>query len=49
MDLIEKIKEKARQEFKKIVLPESYEERTLKAADIVIGEKLAKIVLIGEK
>jgi len=49
MDLVEKIKEKARQEFKKIVLPESYEERTLKAADIVIGEKIAQIVLIGEK
>ncbi len=49
MDLIEKIKGKARQEFKKIVLPESYEERTLKAADIIISEKLAQIVLIGEK
>ena len=49
MDLIEKIKEKARQEYKKIVLPESYEERTLKAADIAIGEKLAEIVLIGER
>lgn len=49
MDLVEKIKEKARKEFKKIVLPESYEDRTLKAADIVISEKLAQIVLIGEK
>lgn len=49
MDLVEKIKEKARHEFKKIVLPESYEERTLKAADIIISEKLAQIVLIGEK
>ncbi|MEA1897421.1 MAG: phosphate acetyltransferase [Bacteroidota bacterium] len=49
MDLVEKIKIKARQEFKKIVLPESYEERTLKAADIVISDKLAQIVLIGEK
>lgn len=49
MDLVDNIKDKARQEFKKIVLPESYEERTLKAADIVISEKLAQIVLIGEK
>jgi len=49
MDLVEKIKDKARQEFKKIVLPESHEERTLKAADIIISEKLAQIVLIGEE
>ncbi len=49
MDLVEKIKDKARQEFKKIVLPESYEERTLRAADIIISEKIAQIVLIGEK
>ncbi len=49
MDLIETIKEKAKQENKIIVLPESYEERTLKAADIALKENLARIVLLGEE
>lgn len=49
MDLIEKIKEKARKSNKKIVLPEGTEERTLKAADIIIEEKLAKVVLLGNR
>jgi phosphate acetyltransferase len=32
----------------RIVLPEGYEERTIKAADIAIGEQLARIILIGD-
>lgn len=47
MDLLNKIKEKAKKNLQRIVLPESYEERTLKAADIVIAEGLAKIILLG--
>ena len=47
MNLIEKIKEKAKTANKRIVLPESYDERTLKAADIILGEGLAQIILIG--
>jgi len=47
MKLIEDIKDKARKLNKRIVLPESTEERTLKAADQVIQEKLARITLIG--
>lgn len=49
MNLIEVLKEKAKQEKKKIVLPESMDERVLKAAEIVIKEELAEIILIGEK
>jgi phosphate acetyltransferase len=49
MDLINKIKENARKYQQRIVLPESHEERTLKAADIAIKEDLAKITLIGRK
>jgi phosphate acetyltransferase len=48
MNLIEKIKENARNYNQRIVLPESYEERTLKAADIILAEKLARIILIGD-
>ena len=47
MDLIESIKEKARKEPKRIVLPEGHEERTLKAADIAIKEKIAEIIVLG--
>jgi phosphate acetyltransferase len=47
MDLIEKIKEKARKHQMRIVLPEGLEPRTLEAADIAIREKLARIILIG--
>lgn len=48
MKLINDIKEKARKLNKRIVLPEGTEERTLKAADIIIKEGLSEIVLIGK-
>lgn len=49
MDLLNKIKENARKYQQRIVLPESHDERTLKAADIALKENLAKIFLIGNK
>ena len=48
MDLLDKIKEKARVHNKRIVLPESLEERTLKAADEITAEKIAKVILLGD-
>ena len=48
MDLIQNIKEEAKKKFKKIVLPEGHEERTLRAADIAIEEKIADIIILGE-
>lgn len=47
MDLLSKIKESAKKHNKKIVLPESTEERTLKAANEVIQEGIAQIILTG--
>jgi len=47
MDLMSQIKAKAKQLNKRIVLPESFEERTMKAADQVIEQGLAQIYLIG--
>ncbi len=47
MKFIQKLKEKARQNKRKIVLPEGTEERTLKAADIILEEDFADIILIG--
>jgi phosphate acetyltransferase len=47
MQLIESIKSKARKENKTIVLPEGMEERTLRAADILLNEGIAGIILLG--
>ena len=49
MDLLARIKENAKKQFKKIVLPEGTEERTLKAADELIAESIANIILLGNK
>ncbi|TLP40958.1 phosphate acetyltransferase [Arcobacter arenosus] len=49
MGLIESIKENARKELKTIVLPESEDERVLKAAQIVLEEKTANVILIGNE
>ncbi len=47
MELLEKIKENARKYSKRIVLPEGTEERTLKAADEIIAEGIAQVILLG--
>ena len=49
MNLIDKIKANAIQANKKIVLAEGEEERTLKAADIILDKGYAGIVLLGNK
>lgn len=48
MDLLEKIKEQARSDKKRIVLPEATEQRTLRAANELIGAQIADIILIGD-
>jgi phosphate acetyltransferase len=47
MNLIEQIKENAKKNRQRIVLPESYEERTLKAADEILSKEIADLILIG--
>lgn len=47
MELIDQIKYKARNLHRRIVLPEGTEIRTLKAAEIVLKEKLAELILLG--
>lgn len=49
MALMDKIRDKARQLDKCIVLPEGTEERTIKAADFILKEGLARIILLGPK
>ena len=48
MDLLDGIKLKAKKHNKRIVLPEGLEERTLKAADEIIKEGIAQIILLGD-
>ena len=47
MAFIETIKQKAKQDIKTIILPESEDVRVLKAAEKAIKEEYAKIILIG--
>lgn len=47
MDLLNKIKDSAKKYNKRIILPESTEERTITAADEIIKEGIAQIILIG--
>lgn len=49
MNFIEDLKLKAKANKKYIVLPESFEERTIKAASIILKEDIANIILIGNK
>lgn len=49
MGFVENLKEKAARDKKRIVLPEGYEERTLRAADKVLEEGFADIILIDSE
>ncbi len=48
MDILKSFKEKAKADRKKIVLPEGNDIRTIKAADAVLREKIADIVILGD-
>ena len=47
MDLLEQIVARAKADKQRIVLPEAEEERTLRAADKVLADDLANLILIG--
>lgn len=49
MKFIEEIKEKAKNNIKTIVLPEGEDIRVLEAAQAVVNEKIANIILVGNK
>lgn len=49
MELMEEIIARARQNRQRIVLPEGTEERTLKAADRVLADGVADLIIIGKK
>ena len=49
MTLLQQIKEKAKKASQTIVLPEGEEQRTLKATDILLSEKITNIILIVDE
>jgi phosphate acetyltransferase len=49
MNLLDQIMERAKANLQRIVLPEGTEIRTLKSADIILKEKAAKLILIGNE
>ena len=49
MDFINTIKERARKDIKKIVLPEASDVRILRAAEIALSEAYAEVVLVGNE
>ena len=49
MTLLEQIRSKAKAANKTIVLAEGTEERTLKAADIILQEGIARLILLGNE
>ena len=49
MSLMDQIRAKAKAANKCIVLAEGTEERTLKAADIILGEGIARLILLGNE
>lgn len=48
MDFIESVKQRAKKEIKTIVLPEAEDARVLEATAIILKEKFAKVILIGD-
>lgn len=49
MSFINEIKQRAKEQIKTIVLPESNDIRVLKAVDTIVKEKFANIILIGDE
>ena len=47
MNLLEHIVARAKSDKQRIVLPEATEERTLRAADRVLADSIAELILIG--
>ncbi len=47
LKILDEIKEKASEKKKTIILPESHDERVLKAAEILTKEKIVSVITLG--
>lgn len=48
MGILEKIRDRASKNLKRIVLPESYDERPMEAARLILDNKISKLIVIGD-
>ncbi len=48
MDFLDTIREKAKEKQKSIVLPEGDDERVCRAAEEVVKQKIARVILLGD-
>ena len=48
MGILDQIRERAKKNLKKIVLPESEDDRTIEAAEYILDNKIAKLVVMGD-
>ena len=48
MHLVDQIKAKARAQVQTVVLPEGYDDRMVQAAGLIVKDRLAQVVLLGE-
>ena len=48
MDILQKMLQRAQANPQRIVLPEGDEPRTLEAANLILRDKIAKLILIGD-
>ncbi len=48
-NILDRIKEKARAKYRKVVLPEGVEPRVIRAAKAIVENKIAEVVLLGDK
>ena len=49
MNFIDRIKERAKSDKKRIILPESMDKRVIEAAEKILREDLAEVVIVGKK
>src|ERR1035438_3723502 len=49
LELLEKIKENATKRKKTLVLPESHDERVLRAAEVLLKNKIASVITLGNE
>jgi phosphate acetyltransferase len=47
MHLVDQIKAKARKNLQTVVLPEGYDDRMIEASALIVGDQLAKVILLG--
>ena len=49
MTFIDRIIDRAKKNKKTVVLPETMDDRVLKAAEVIVNEGIANVILIGNK